>query len=139
MTRPLTQLVLTLALLAVSACQRPDVGARCTMQWGSGSDAPPSPGTVSADFLETGNSFCDDQICIVSPAPTSSRYGACSGTACGYCSKPCVSNADCYKSETGLVCRQMVLDPAFVATLDEETKQKYLADIRFSSYCAVPR
>ena len=33
----------------------------------------------------------------------------------------------------------MVLDPAFIASLDEATRQQYLADIQFSSYCAVPR
>ncbi len=55
-----------------------------------------------------------------------------------YCSKPCVSDQDCYKSETGLVCRQMVLDPAFVASLPPD-QQQYLGGIQFSSYCAVPR
>lgn len=157
MPRSVPRLVLALApLLALSACQKPDVGARCTIQWGTGSEAAPRPDTVSADLFESGNSSCDDLICIVSPAAATSRYGACSGTACGYCSKPCVSNADCYNSDTGLVCRQMVLDPAFIAQLKtdptdvqpppagdgipdgQQILDRYLPDIRFSSYCAVP-
>jgi hypothetical protein len=33
----------------------------------------------------------------------------------------------------------MVLDPVFLETLDPTTRQRYLADIQYSSYCAVPR
>jgi hypothetical protein len=33
----------------------------------------------------------------------------------------------------------MVLDPAFIASLDPAIREKYLADVQFSSYCAVPR
>ena len=91
-----------------------------------------------SDYFESGNLACDGLVCIVSPAPAGSEYGS-SVPGQGYCSKPCVSNADCYESETGLVCRQMVLDPVFLETLDAATRQRYLADIQYSSYCAVPR
>ncbi len=136
----------TAAALAVvalaAACQGPDVGQRCALRTGSGTTEP-TPQSVSGDLLETGNAACDDFVCIVSPAPTGSRYGSCANgdTMCGYCSKPCVSNQDCFQSKTGLVCRQMVLDPAFIAQLqqtDPALAQKYLADITFSSYCAIP-
>ncbi len=33
----------------------------------------------------------------------------------------------------------MVLDPAFIAGLDDATREAFLRDIQFSSYCAVPR
>jgi hypothetical protein len=33
----------------------------------------------------------------------------------------------------------MVLDPVFLEQLDAETRSRYLADIQYSSYCAVPR
>jgi hypothetical protein len=37
------------------------------------------------------------------------------------------------------VCDLLLLDPAFLATLDDATRQRYLADVAFSSYCVVPR
>lgn len=140
--------VLLTSVCALAACQKPDVGARCTLAWNSswkddGTAAPPTPGTAAGDYFESGNVACDDLVCIVSPAPAGSRYGACGKEAtyeyCGYCSKPCVSNQDCYSSSTGLVCDQIVLDPAFLASLDPATKQRYLGEISFSSYCVVPR
>lgn len=137
MSRGSTTLLLALAISA-AGCQKPDVGARCTIGWSQSTPAP-TPQTAAGDFFETGNIGCDDLICIVSPAPASSRYGGCSGTACGYCSKPCVSDQDCFKSDTGLVCAQVVLDPGFLASLDPALASRYLGDIRFSSYCVVPR
>jgi hypothetical protein len=145
MSKRLAGLVLAVSTFsAVAACQRPDVGARCTLAWNSswqtdGTPPPPTPSTAQGDYFESGNIGCDDLTCIVSPAAPGSKYGGCSGDACGYCSKPCVSNADCYSSSTGLVCDQIVLDPAFLATLDPTTTQRYLGEIRFSSYCVVPR
>ena len=125
-----------LALLG-AGCQPPDVGQRCAIAWGTGTTAP-TPDTIAGDYLETGNVGCDNLVCIMSPSTPGSPYDTCAGTQCGYCSKPCVSNQDCYSSQTGLVCRQMVLDPAFIASLDPATRAQYLADIQFSSYCAVP-
>jgi hypothetical protein len=140
-----TRRVLALAsMMALGACQNPDVGARCALAWNpnwatEGGAPPPTPQTASGDFFESGNIGCEDLVCIVSPAIADSKYGTCSGDACGYCSKPCVSDQDCYKSDTGLVCEKVVLDDAFLQTLDETTKQRYLGETRFSSYCVVPR
>ncbi len=135
--------VAVLALLATAACQKPDVGGQCTLAWNptweqNGTTAPPTASTTTSDYFESGNLACDGLVCIVSPAPAGSEYGFTTPGQ-GYCSKPCVSNADCYQSETGLVCRQMVLDPVFLETLDAATRQRYLSDIQYSSYCAVPR
>jgi hypothetical protein len=136
--------VAMLALLAL-ACQKPDVGSVCTLQWGTDpSNPPPAPSSAKADSFQTGNLACDDLVCIVSPAPADSKYSTrcadpATGVNCGYCSKPCVSNQDCYTSETGLVCDIILPDPAFVASLDPDVRQRYLADIAFSSYCVVPR
>ena len=133
-----TRLVLALApLIALGACQNPDVGARCTLSWGT--PPAPTPQNVTGDYFESGNIGCEDLVCIVSPAGTDTKYGTCSNDACGYCSKPCVPDQDCYKSDTGLVCQKVVLDDAFLQTLDETTKQRYLGETRFSSYCVVPR
>ncbi len=135
------------ALALLAACQGPDVGQRCTFG-GNNPVAGVEPATVSGDYLETGNVACDSFVCIVSPIQPgtaspdiSARYGSCASsgsTLCGYCSKPCVSNQDCFQSKTGLECRQMVLDPQFLASLDPATRAAYLADVSYSSYCAVP-
>ena len=136
-----------LALVATAGCQKPDVGGQCTLAWNptweqDGTARPPTASQLytsnGSDYFESGNLACDGLVCIVSPAPAGSEYGS-SVPGQGYCSKPCVSNADCYSSDTGLVCDQIVLDPAFIATLDQTTKDRYLGQIRFSSYCVVPR
>ncbi len=141
-----TRLVFALApLIALGACQNPDVGARCALAWNptweaDGTAPPPTPQSATGDFFESGNIGCEDLVCIVSPvADPDAKYGSCSGDACGYCSKPCVSDQDCYKSDTGLVCEKVVLDDEFLLSLDETTKQRYLGETRFSSYCVVPR
>jgi hypothetical protein len=134
-------LALIVASTLLAGCQSPDVGQRCELLWNTspGSPAAPTPATVASEYFETGNAACDNLVCIVSPQAPGARYYDCAGAQCGYCSKPCVSDKDCFKSETGLVCRQVVLDPAFLAGLDADTRARYLADIQFSSYCAVPR
>jgi hypothetical protein len=142
MPRAALHIAAAAALLGLVACQEPDVGQPCTIEWGTGPDAPPRPDPVvlfetgGADFFESGNLGCENLVCIVSPAPSGSRYAGG-----GYCSKPCVSNQDCFEDETGLVCRQMVLDPVFLAELerrDPELRAKYLGEVQFSNYCAVP-
>jgi hypothetical protein len=132
-----------LAVVALAGCQQPDVGGECQLTWNptwetDGTAAPPVASEIASDYFESGNLSCDGLVCIVSPAPAGSEYGSTT-PGVGYCSKPCVSNSDCYQSETGLVCRQMVLDPVFLEQLDAETRSRYLADIQYSSYCAVPR
>ncbi|HSM94013.1 MAG TPA: adventurous gliding motility lipoprotein CglC [Anaeromyxobacteraceae bacterium] len=124
-----------------SGCQQPDVGARCLIPSyppaAGSTPIHPEPTSISGDYLETGNLACDSLVCIVSPA-TSGKYSACDGDNCGYCSKPCVSDSDCFKSETGLVCRPVVLAPEIIAELDPALAERYLGDARYSRYCAVP-
>jgi hypothetical protein len=131
------------ALAALPACQGPDVGQPCAISWGQ-DNSTPAPKAVDlyasggGDFFESGNLACDGLVCIVSPAAPNTTYGY-DTPGKGYCSKACVSNDDCYQSKTGLECRQMVLDPVFLEGLDTVTRNRYLADIQFSSYCATPR
>jgi hypothetical protein len=135
------------AALVAAGCQPPDVGARCDIQWNRADPAAaPTPASIPGDYLETGNLACDSLVCIVSAAK-SGEYSKCAGdrTQCGYCSKPCVSDAECFKSETGLVCRQIVLDPGFILYLQEQDAAngtnvagEYLGDARYSRYCAAP-
>lgn len=133
------KMALVAAALFLGACQEPDVGQPCNITWGTSDQAPepPTPQRITSDWFESGNTECENLVCIMSPAGQGSRYG--SGA---YCSKPCVSNQDCFESETGLVCRQMVLDPLFLEQLRQnnpELKDKYLGEVQFSSYCGVPR
>ncbi len=128
------------AVLLLAACQAPDVGQRCAFGMAS-----VTPSTAQGDYFENGNVQCDSLICIVSPpSSATSEYATCVGDACGYCSKPCVSNQDCFTSKTGLECRQMVLDPQYIGYLrsqpnGDELVNRYLGEIaQYSSYCAVP-
>ena len=140
MRRLVPKMVLAATILALGACQQPDVGQPCNITWGTSPDVQQAPTPVSlfqsggSDYFESGNTECENLVCIVSPVAPGGRYAAS-----GYCSKPCVSNNDCFQSETGLVCRQMVLDPLFIAQLSPELQQKYLGDVKFSSYCGVPK
>jgi hypothetical protein len=133
------KMALVAVMLGLAACQEPDVGQPCKISWGDpeqGAPTPPTPQTISSDWFESGNTECENLVCIMSPAAQGARY-----STTGYCSKPCVSNQDCFESKTGLVCRQMVLDPLFLAQLDQfdpALKQRYLGDVQFSSYCGVP-
>jgi hypothetical protein len=119
---------LVLAALLVAGCQDPDVGQPCTFDL-SGSE------NIPGDYLETGKTECENLVCIRSPtAPSSVKNNP-------YCSKPCVANSDCSESDTGLVCRAVVVDQNWVSSLTPEQQQKYhdyLGAIQFSSYCAAP-
>lgn len=141
-------------LFALAGCQSPDVGGECNLAWNpnwqlEGTPPPPTaselPYPNGPDYFESGNLACDGLVCIVSPAQAGQEFGSdhlqygSRGAGVGFCSKPCVSNSDCYSSETGLGCRQMVLDPVFLEQLDPTTRERYLADIQYSSYCAIPR
>ena len=143
MRRFVSNMLLAVApLLALSACQKPDVGQPCAIAWGATWESdplmppPPSATTTPADYFESGNLTCENLVCIVSPAAAGSEYDR--GAAGGYCSKSCVSNQDCFESETGLVCRQMVLDPVFLAQLSPELRDRYAPEFQASSFCAVP-
>jgi hypothetical protein len=127
--RPSSPLLLAAALGMLAGCQQPDVGQQCSFDVPGVTDGP-----VAADYLETGKTECENLVCIRSPDPPPG-----SGVENNpYCSKPCVSDGDCSRSETGLVCRAVVLDPEFLASLPEDVRRKYLGDVEFSNYCAVP-
>jgi hypothetical protein len=114
---------LALGALLVAGCQDPDVGQPCTFDLSGNEEVP-------GDYLETGKTECENLVCIRSPT-----------RATGYCSKPCVATSDCSQSDTGLVCRPVVVDQNWVQSLTPEQQQKYndyLGSIQFSNYCALP-
>lgn len=114
--------------LALAGCQAPDVGAACQLDFAV-------PDTVAADYLESGKTECDNLVCIRSPTPPAGSKVQHNP----YCSKPCVADADCSPSDTGLICRKVVLDEVFLASLSPEVRQTYLGDTgSYSQYCASP-
>lgn len=133
------------ALLAAAACQSVDVGQPCTMnlEFADGGPIAVSVGGAvecsadSGDFLRTGALECDGLVCL------QSATGACSGQTGtpflvrSYCSKACVSNSDCFTSQTGLVCRAVLPEPAFLASLPDGGAPYIPATLQ-SNYCAPP-
>ncbi len=139
---PVLVSVLMVALLA--GCQDPDVGQRCAFNLPGVASV--DQGTVTADYFENGNAGCENLVCIKSPQPPAGKAFNlyCQQQDAGvvvcrpYCSKPCVSNADCSSGDTALVCRSVVLDPTFLSSLSDDVRRKYLGDIQFANYCALP-
>ncbi|OFX22828.1 MAG: hypothetical protein A2V77_13355 [Anaeromyxobacter sp. RBG_16_69_14] len=127
--------VFALGVLGLAGCQGPDVGQACTIQAVGEVDL--NKTSVPADFFESGNLSCDNLVCIKSPDQSAGSKVKSNP----YCSKACVSNSDCFESDTGLVCRPVTVDPNFIKTLPQETQDQYqllLGQISFSSYCAAP-
>jgi len=121
-------------VLLLAGCQGPDVGQSCSISATSVNGL----ADVPADFFESNPANgCDNLVCIKSPAqPASSRV-----KNNPYCSKACVSDADCFQSDTGLVCRPVTIDPNQIKTYPIEVQEQYqkmLGSIQFSAYCAAP-
>lgn len=115
------------ALLA--GCQSPDVGQACQL------DLTVPPEATAADYLELGRAECENLVCIQSPTTVAGNEVR------RYCSKPCVSNSDCAPGDTGLLCRDVVLNEAFIGQLQQQDPalaQKFLGPGRNSRYCATP-
>ena len=143
-----TALCVLASIAVLAGCQGPDVGQSCQLQTGDGGvDLNSATVPVKADFLESGNLGCDNLICIKSPTPPSPNKL----TNNPYCSKACVSNSDCFQSDTGLVCRPVTVDKNFISTLSVPQRIAYYtilgcqvdADgtptncpLQFQSYCA---
>ncbi len=130
------------AFVLASACQEADVGQACPMNvlYADGSPVDEAGTGCSADrsdFFRSGAIECENLVCLRSvtgpcPGGTSAPFLSRS-----YCSKACVSDDDCFTSETGLVCRRVLLDPSFVASLPDGGAP-WLPAALASSYCATP-
>jgi hypothetical protein len=122
--------VFALGTVLVAGCQDPDVGGPCTFYL-PGLDT----GAVAADYLETGKTECDNLVCIKSPPPPAGSRVKNNP----YCSKPCVATNDCSPSDTGLECRDVVLDETFLNALPPDIRAKYLPPgVQNAKYCAAP-
>jgi hypothetical protein len=140
--------MVALAATLTAGCQSRDVGDPC---WPTiiESGGPPLACTNSSydtgDYFEGSNLRCDNLICIHSPGegcsiPASGTITFLQPT--GMCSKPCVSDSDCFPEETHMVCRKVVLSEAFISWMEQDPGravilQRYLQSIQNSSYCAL--
>lgn len=123
---PRSSLLVICAALLVG-CQSPDVGQTCQL------DLTVPPEASAADYLELGRAECENLVCIQSQVAD--------GAVRRYCSKPCVSNSDCDQGDTGLLCRDVVLNETFIGQLQQQDPalaQKFLGPGRNSRYCATP-
>jgi hypothetical protein len=120
-------LLFAVGALGLAGCQDPDVGGLC--------DIPGVPdGGIAADYVLLGETGCDNLVCIESPVPATGSVVKNNP----YCSKPCVADNDCFTSDTGLICRPVVLDETFLNSLPPDVRAKYLPNIQNSKYCAAP-
>jgi hypothetical protein len=116
--------------LGLAACQEPDVGQPCTLDFNDEQVTVPDPNTPG-DYLETGQPVCENLVCVQS-GQTKGAYDKWNP----YCSKACAGDKDCFPDETKLRCRQLV---PLANSFPPEVAEKYLRDLTFSKYCAVPR
>lgn len=133
------------SLLLATGCQSADVGQACAMnlQYTDGTPIAVDVGDgmtcafLAADFFRSGAVECDNLICLETPV------GSCTGGTStpfqvkAYCSKACISDDDCFTKDTGLVCRPLLLDPSYVASLPDGGKP-WMPEALGSSYCAFP-
>jgi hypothetical protein len=134
MTRSGLILATLVGTLVAGCSEEPDVGQPCplpvTLADGSLADACNGKG----DYLGEGATVCENLVCVL----TGATSDICASRT-PICSKPCVSDSDCFKKKTGLECRPVVLDEETMQTWDPVLRQKYLSDIGFSNYCAYPK
>jgi hypothetical protein len=131
--------IAALAVLAV-ACQSVDIGQPCNML-PAGASLVVNECTVEGDLLTNSEDCAKSTYCILTPAAP----GTCNDTYKafgGKCTKSCISNDECFQKETGMECRQVLLDADFINELEKTNPgllDKYLGmDIRSTSYCALP-
>jgi hypothetical protein len=130
--------VAALAVLAL-ACKNVDIGQQCNVLPASVTPAQDEC-TVKGDLVSTQNYDCDTLFCIVTPK-SKSTCDSTTKRVGGRCTKSCVSNDDCFPSDTGMECRRVVLDSDFINELEKTNPDllaKYLGDLRTTSFCAEP-
>jgi hypothetical protein len=139
-------LVATLCLWAAGCKETTDLDQRCRLMQPDPSDntklvilkdGDPSI-NPAFDFISSGDSDCDDLVCIRLHNGNSTTYPPDeSGNATGKCSRPCIEKGDCGEPEKGLVCNQLGLDPDFINGLPPDIRQKYLGETG-SLFCVNP-
>jgi hypothetical protein len=72
------------------------------------------------DFISTGDSDCEDLVCVRIHNPSSTFYDDSDGTLHGRCSNNCIvdkgtnQSTDCGEPEKGLQCVQLSFDQKFI-------------------------
>jgi hypothetical protein len=146
--RRLLWLLAALALTAVAGCKETtDLDAPCRLMEPADDQGNLKPIMANDsrinpafDFLSSGNSDCENLVCIRLHGDPS-KYDDSDGTAHGKCSGTCIDKGDCGEPEKGLDCRALSLDQKFLDDLkknDPTTYQQYFGDIAGSLYCVNP-
>ncbi|MFN7131361.1 MAG: adventurous gliding motility lipoprotein CglC [Myxococcales bacterium] len=148
-------LVPALVLIAVGgglgACQlKTDLAQPCKM---TRPDENGKPQEIEAaklkdptiDYVALGAAECDDLVCIRSARTDQNPENEASGGR-GYCTRPCIDDADCqfdYQGNEGrLKCERLLLDQAFLDQLkqsDPEAYEQAFGSDTASRYCVFPR
>lgn len=141
-----------LALLAfVAGCTtKGDLGANCRMtRSASTPEAPPTPVQESAvqnpalDYISFGAAECDNLVCLRTAGSTNPSNQ--DGEAIGYCSAPCVTDADCDATGDGvegsLVCATVLPEMSALAEDDPVLYDQIFSPGTGASnrYCILPR
>jgi hypothetical protein len=142
---------LAIAVFAFGSCsESTDLGNPCRLMkpTGDGGLVPISVGDTiinnNFDFLSTGDSDCEDLICLRIHGPdggVNTAYDDSDGIAHGSCSTGCIDKTDCGESSKGLVCQQLSFDQKFLDQLksaDPATYQEYFGDQATATYCVDP-
>ena len=118
------------AFAALAGCTSDDVGTPCSLALVT---VACTASTDTVDYFESSAaSTCDNLVCVHAAGTGCTS----AGKVAGVCSKPCVADSDC---GNGTVCRQLVLDPAFINGIAPgDPRYPYLGNIQSSNFCAAP-
>jgi hypothetical protein len=112
---PRVSVLALLGVLSQTACQHPtDLGHPCTLRQADG--GPWLDSSATDDHIYQGTPECENLVCI---RPAGATYAAGQGICSNLCTPknagdPNSPSTDCDSKNTGLVCRPLALDQAFI-------------------------
>ncbi len=99
------------------------------------------------DFISTGNSDCENLVCIRMHDPADGFYDDSDGNAHGRCSNTCIptsadgKSTDCSGSVSALVCQQLSFSQTFIDSFcqsDPADCSSVFGDNASATYCVDP-
>jgi hypothetical protein len=129
-------------LLLTFGCNPPsDLGNVCELRLADGGlwTSAVSP---TDDFIYSGTTQCENLVCLrPAGSPLDAGYGLCSNNCTPKnASDPNSLSDDCNGRESGLVCRQIALDPSFIKAIlaqdgGKQLLQEVLGGNTIPTYC----
>ena len=134
-----------LSFASTVACSPPsDLGHPCVMRQADGG-VWTSAASGSDDYLYQGTPQCENLVCLRPAAsPLDAGYGLCSNSCTPQSpADPNSLSDDCGGKASGLVCRGITLDPAFIQQIEAEDGgqallNQYLGGAN-TAYCTTPQ